>query len=83
MQRSNSGILNNVINNMIDELSPEEIEQFLYLLEKFTSYSKDVLMEWSNEQIREFVILHKQKIERQITDENERYFEFIKEIMIR
>ena len=83
MQRSNSGILNNVINNMIDELSPEEIEQFLYLLEKFTTYSKDVLMEWSNEQIREFVILHKQKIERQITDENERYFEFIKEIMIR
>ena len=26
MQRSNSGILKNVIDNMIDELSPEEIE---------------------------------------------------------
>ena len=83
MQRSNSGVMQKIIEDMSDELSIQEIDTFLFILSKYTTLSKETLYQWSPSKIREFVLQHQNKLQQEIEAQNEKYYEYIKDIIIR
>jgi len=83
MQRSNSGVMQTIIDDMSDELTIQEIEDFLFVVTKCTTYTKDVLYQWSPSKIREFVLSHQQQLQVHIQAQEEQYYKQLRDMMIR